>query len=101
LVKDALKEKAPQLYRSLSASGKLNETAQELADQISSQVVTLTQAQRAKEKWDQLGPVACAAKMKMADSINLELVLAQMLEFPQDETSQPKPDETTSSDPTT
>ena len=101
LVKDAIKEKAPALYRSLAASGQLNEYAQDLADQISSQVVTLTQAQRIKEGWDKLGPVECAARMRMASSLNREAVLADLLEFPQDETSPPSPGETTPSAPPT
>ncbi len=101
LVLEALKNKAPALHKSLEASGKLREYVQDLAEQINSQVVSLTQAQRAQQGWDKLGPLECAARMRMADSLNLELVLAQLLEFPQDETSRPSPDETTPSQPLT
>ena len=101
LVKDALKAKAPSLHKSLVATGQLSQYAADLADQISDQVVTLTQAQRIKEGWDKLGPAECAAKMRTASSLNRELVLAQMLEFPQDETSPPSQDETTGSALTT
>ena len=101
LVKDAIKEKAPALHKALVASGALNAYAQDLAEQISSQVVTLTQAQRIKEGWDKLGPMECAARMRTASSLNREIVLAEMLEFPQDGTSPQSPDETTPSDPQT
>ena len=87
LVKAALKNKNPDLHRSLQQKGELNAFAVDLADQISEQVVTLTQAQRIKEGWDKLGPMECAARMRTASSLNRELVLAEMLEFPQDQTS--------------
>lgn len=101
LVKEALKHKSPSLYRHLIAKGKLNEYAQELAEQISERVVALTMEQRIREGWDKLGPMESAGRMKMASILNRELVLAQMLEFPQDETYPPSPDETTDSGPTT
>lgn len=83
----AIKDKAPALHKSLAASGKLNEYAQELADQISSEVVSMTQEDRIRNNWDKLGPMVCASKMKVAASLNQEQVLAEMLDFPQDETS--------------
>ena len=46
LVKAAMKDKAPALHQSLQAAGKLNEYATDLASQISSETVSLTQAQR-------------------------------------------------------
>jgi hypothetical protein len=101
LVKAAIKDKAPALYRQLSARGELNQYAVDLADEINAQVVTLTQEQRTREGWDKLGPMACAARMKTAMSLNSERVLAQMLEFPQDETSPSSPDATTDSAPMT
>lgn len=87
LVREALKHKAPALYKSLSDSGELIPYIKDLAEQINSEVVTLTQAQRRREKWDKLGPMECAAKMKMADALNMEIVQNDLLEFPQDETS--------------
>lgn len=98
LVKDALKAKAPSLHNALAAKGQLTQYVADLAEEISDQVVTLTQQDRARGKWDDLGPVECAAKMRMASSLNRELVLAQMLEFPQDETSRQNQAETTVSD---
>jgi len=101
LVKLAIKDKAPSLHRQLSESGKLVEYARDLADQISSAVVDLTQEQRLREKWDKLGPMECAGKMKMAAALNREIALAQALEFPQDETSPQNQDSTMSLDPAT
>lgn len=101
LIKEALKLKAPALFQSLTKAGKLNEFVQDLADQISSQVVTLTQTQRIKGGWDKLGPMECAARMRTASSLNREIVLAEMLEFPQDGTSPQSPDETTLFQPLT
>lgn len=91
LVKSALKDKAPKLHASLQATGKLNEWAKDLADQISSEVVSLTQQQRMEQGWDKLGPMECAARMKTAASLNQESVLDELLEFPADETSQQSP----------
>jgi uncharacterized protein YjgD (DUF1641 family) len=87
LVLTALKEKAPGLHRDLQAGGRLAEFVQERAEEMQAQIVSMTQAQRAKEKWDRLGPMECAAKMKQADALNREIVFSEMLEFPQDETS--------------
>ena len=87
LVKEALKAKAPQLHQQLADQGALTQYALDLAEQINSQVVTMTQADRASGKWDNLGPMECAARMKMADALNQETVLAEMQQFPQDETS--------------
>jgi hypothetical protein len=101
LVKAALLDKAPALHKQLQESGKLTEYVQDLADQISSEIVSMTQAQRMQGKWDNLGPLECARRMKSAENLNQEKVLAEMLEFPQDETSQQNQDETTSLDLTT
>ncbi len=83
----ALKDKAPALHQQLTDKGELKAYAAGLAEQISSEAVDLTQKQRLREKWDKLGPMECAAKMKMAHALNLETVMADLLEFPQDETS--------------
>lgn len=97
-VEAAIKDKAPALHKQLAASGALREYVQDLSSQISSVTVDLTQAQRLREKWDDLGAIECAAKMRMAAALNREVAMAEVLQFPQDETSPPKPDETTSSD---
>lgn len=100
LVKAALEDKNPKLYKALKAEGTLNEYVAEIAKEASSQIVTLTQAQRMKEKWDKLGPMECAARIRAADAENLRVVMADLLEFPQDETSLQNQDETTPLDPT-
>ena len=87
LVKAAIKDKAPKLSADLQATAKLNEYAKDLAAQIDSEVVSLTQEQRLAQGWDKLGPMECAARMKTAASLNLESVLGALLEFPQDATS--------------
>ena len=88
----AIKDKAPDLFKQLTDKGQLHQYAADLADQISTVTVDLTQAQRLKEKWDKLGPMECAAKMKMAAALNKEIAMADLLEFPQDETSPQKQD---------
>lgn len=93
----ALKDKAPKLHAALKADGKLGQYVADLASQISSETVSLTQEQRARQKWDRLGPLECAAKMRTAQVLNREAAMAHLLEFPQDETSPPSPAETTGS----
>ena len=97
LVQAALKDKAPALYQQLAAKGELDSYLNDLASQVSSETVDLTMQDRQRGQWDKLGPVECAARMKMASALNNERVMADLLEFPQDETSPPRPDETTSS----
>ena len=100
-VEAAIKDKAPDLHRQLAAKGTLGAYSRDLAEQIAQSATDLTQAQRLKEKWDKLGPAQSAARMKMAHALNLETAMADLLEFPQDATSPPKPGAITSSDPTT
>ena len=88
----ALKDKQPDLHASLKASGKLRQYAEDLAQEIGSQAVDLTMEQRLAEKWDDLGPMESAARMRTAQSINRETLLALALESPPDETSEPSPD---------
>ena len=97
----AIKDKAPALHKSLAASGKLNAYAQELADQINQATVDLTMEDHKRNRWDKLDPMERAAKMNSAKAINREVAMAQVLEFPQDETSPQSQDATTSLDPTT
>lgn len=101
LVMTALKERAPALHKSLDQKGEAGKYVEDLASQISDETVRLTQEQRQREGWDKLGPMESAARMRAADAMNLEVALADLLEFPQDETSRPSQDETTNSAPTT
>ncbi len=101
LVLAAIKDKAPELHKQLAAKGELTQYVKDLAEQINSEIVSMTQSQRMRGKWDNLGPVECARRMKTAESLNQETVLAEMLEFPQDETFPLSQDETPSLDPPT
>ena len=91
-VEMALKEKAPQLHAQLKAKGELSKYLQDLAEQIKSQTVSLVQADRKRNHWDNLGPMELAAKLKMSDALNQERVMADLLEFPQEGTSPQSPD---------
>lgn len=93
----ALKDQAPELHAELAKAGSLRQYVDDLSSQISSASVTATQEQRLREKWDNLGSVECAAKMRAAQSLHLEAALADLLQFPQDGTSASRPDETTGS----
>lgn len=85
LVRLALKDKSPTLYRRLAERRELDEFVTTRAEEISDAVVSMTQEQRLKEKWDRLGPVECAARLQTAAALNREIVLAEMLEFPTDD----------------
>ena len=84
LVMAALKETAPALHRQLTESGELAAFVEERAQAIREQIVEMTMAQRFKEKWDSMGAMECAGKMKMANAINREIVHAELLTFPQE-----------------
>ena len=85
-IESKMRETAPDLHRSLAASGKLKAALREARDALEDQVVSTYQAQRMAEKWDALGPMECARKMEMARSMAMEAALAE-LEFPQGQTS--------------
>ncbi len=87
LVKETLKAKAPTLHKDLEAKGTLTAFVREAAEEISSLTVTATQAQRQREKWDSLGPMESAARMRAADLMNQEQVLAEWVESLPVETS--------------
>jgi hypothetical protein len=88
-VEKALQEKAPSLHADLAKAGTLGQYVTDLTNSISSEIVTSVMEARGRGKWDQLGPMECARKMKAQESLETERALAQMLEFPQDETSPP------------
>ena len=85
LVRAALKEKSPTLYRRLAESKELDEFVMTRAEEIVSAILSMTQEQRLKEKWDKLGPVECVELIQVNDALNREIVLAEMLEFPTDD----------------
>lgn len=56
--------------------------AEDMADELGSQAVTQVQDQRRREKWDDLGPVKCAARMRTAEHLALEALITQAVESP-------------------
>lgn len=87
LVKATLKAKAPALHADLAGKGTLTAFVREAADEISSNVVTATQAQRQRGKWDSLGPMEAAKRIRAADLMNQESALADWVESLPAETS--------------
>lgn len=84
LVKAALKDKSPALYKSLAASGELTPFVTERADEINSEIVTLTMELSAKARKTAADPMELAQILKGYDAMAREIVLSQMLEFPQE-----------------
>ena len=101
LVKLALKEKNPALYKSLAATGELHPFVMERADEIDSANVTLTMELSNKARMAAKNPMDVAELLKGYESMAKEAVFEEMLEFPQDETFLQKPDETMPSAPMT
>ena len=102
MVLQALKDKAPDLHKQLQASGDLKAFLKERAEQIADSSMTLTQEIAKKHCRDKAKTLEeKAGILKMAESMANEKVLAEMLEFPQDETSPSSPAATTPLDQTT
>ncbi|MBP5996717.1 MAG: TnpV protein [Azonexus sp.] len=98
LVKAALKDKNPALYKSLAASGELNQFVMERADEIDSEIVTLMMELSSEARKSAPGPMEVAQLLKGYHSMATEIVLAEMLEFPQDDEI-PEPEEPERVDP--
>lgn len=98
MVLAALKDKAPHLHRELTDSGALDEFVKGKAEEISSLTTSL-----AHRMANQFGYGKTDDPMERARIMNgvlaqaREIVLAEQLEFPQDETSRPSPAATTDS----
>ena len=96
MVLAALKEKNPTLHRQLVETNKLRPFLADQSEQINDQIVTLSvhlASQQGANKAKSL--VEKAGIHKTAEAMATEIVLAEMLEFPLDETSPQKQDETT------
>lgn len=89
LVKETLKAKAPALFKEMDSKGTLAAFVRDAAEEISSNVVTMTQQQRAAQKWDSLGPMESAKRIRAADLAHQEMAMAQWVESLQAETSPP------------
>ena len=104
LVREALRHKAPSIYKQLMENGKLSEFLKERADEIREAVATLGREIAVKHGYNEAmktDPMKAVGIHNMADALAREIVYAEMLEFPQDETSPQSLDETTGSDQTT
>jgi hypothetical protein len=98
LVLAAMKEKAPALHQQLADLGRLKAFVADHADQINDQIVTLTMQLAPKQGHNKAKSLQeGAAILKACEATATEIVLAEMLEFPLDETSPQRPDETTPS----
>lgn len=87
LVMETVKAKAPALHKEMASKGTLTAFVRDAAEEISDQVTTATQAQRKLGKWDNLGPMESAARMRAADLMNQEQALAEWAESLPAETS--------------
>lgn len=85
LVRLALKDKNPALYRDLQARGELETFVTETADEIRERIVSMVQEMRRANKWDNLDPMELVQNLTAANATAREIVLAEMLEFPQDD----------------
>jgi hypothetical protein len=94
-IEAAMRDKAPRMYADLKASGRLMSTIRDLESQINEQVTTAVMEQRLREGWDRLPLLENAARMKAAESLAREIALAEVLQFPPDETSNQSPAATT------
>jgi hypothetical protein len=83
----ALKEKNPELLQQLTVAGELSEFVSTQAEEINEQITTLMMELAAKHgEKDAKSLIEQAAILNTADKMATELVLAEMLEFPRDET---------------
>jgi len=98
LVRDALMDKNPYLFRVLQQHGDLNEflaqRTEEIKDAIHNREREIALAQGYNELL-QSDPMQAVSVMKMAGLMAREEVFAELLEFPQDETSPPRQGATT------
>lgn len=86
LVMEALKHKAPQLMAELQASGNLEEYVSNLTEEIPLEIGSLSMTIAKKQGYDQESDFAKRVGiLNSATQVAREIVLAEMLEFPQEE----------------
>ena len=91
----AMKETAPDLYRQLESQGKLATFLADYAAQIEDQIATLMVELANRQGKNQAATFQeSVGIMNTACQQATEIVLSQMLEFPQEETSLSNPAET-------
>ena len=88
LVLAALKNKAPELLKGLKEDGELNEFVKDRAEEINSLTTSLAHQIAANQGHGKTNdPLEKAGIMNSAIQAAREIVLAEQLEFPPDETS--------------
>ena len=98
MVLQALKDKAPDLHKELMESGKLKGFVRERAEEIAALTTTLAHQMADKQGYAKTeDPMERARIMNGVLPMAREVVLAEQLEFPQDETSPQSQDRTTDS----
>lgn len=98
LVRDALKDKNPTLFKDLQRTGGLNDFLAERTEAIQDFVHNREREIALAQGYSQLlqsDPMKAASVMKMASALAREEAFAEMLEFPPDETFPPRPAATT------
>lgn len=93
----ALKERAPKLYAQMEKVGDLEKHVRDAVTQANDSVNERVTETFLSRKGNRLGPIEQAALMNAIKAELQEIELAQMLEFPPDETSPPSPGATTHS----
>ena len=92
LVKQAMLDKAPALYRELESKGTLQQAVSDRAEEISDAVMARAEGIARAQGYGKLmksDPMKAVGVKNSAKQAAREEVLSQMLEFPQDGTSPP------------
>lgn len=92
LVREALKHKAPELMAELQSSGNLEAFIMERSEEISSLTTSLAHQIAVKQGMNEVQGMERTAIYNAALHQAREIVLAEQLEFPPEETSRPSQD---------
>ena len=93
----AMKERAPKLYAQLEKAGELQSTARRLVDEANAEIADVSMNLHIKRGGQKLPLMENAAHLNATRAEVQESVLANLLEFPPDETSPSSPAATTDS----
>jgi len=84
MVIEAIKTKVPQLHKELQAEGDLEAFAQNLSDEMSAEIDSLSLSIAKKNGYDQAKGREQLSILNGAAGLARERVFAEMLEFPQE-----------------